>query len=289
MDIYRPGLPHQAALLYQQRRSYERLATTQKAKPTRPRSRQTHTLNYDCPTEYGKQSVAGQGLMETINPSAPRCHRLRALFRRPAAPDLLGDDERPGAPCRPVRPFHTRPRAGTSRIRSRRWTGILHGYDQWDLSTSTWARASRHAGRVDHVPYTQWPVDVTEWNGASCVPAYGRWAKTTRTGAIGSRGSRAWRAHAGADRPLSVNKGPSRMLGGGQLSLRDRGGGIAEQRDIWLLFAAAHRRGHGQPLTSISDVNDAWPKWGQTPKLPAGPLPTPSPWSMPTKAPTPGA
>ncbi|NLS76923.1 MAG: DNRLRE domain-containing protein, partial [Chloroflexi bacterium] len=272
MDIYRQAFPTKPLYFINSGRSYERLATTQKAQTYTPKIGVKHnTLNYDLPNEYGKQSVAGQGLMETINPISTTMpiafeHYFAALPHQTYWATMNGLAHHAD--------LFDFPYSATS------WhipdqiaalDGILHGYDQWDF-------IDKYLGKsVENTPGvwimfrdTQWPVDVTEWNGASCVPRLWEMGEDNRDwgywlSRINAPGGRTLELI----RPLSVNKDHPECWEAANYRFETE---VAASLSSAIYGYYSLRRtdeATGNRYFYL-DVNDAWPKWGQTPKAAGG-------------------
>lgn len=172
MDVYRQAFPTKPVYILNSGRSYERYATTQRAYSYFPRMGVKHnTLNYDLPNEYGKLSVAGFGLMETINPYSTTMpiafeHYFGANPHQTYWATINGLAHHADLFDFPYYPYQFHIFDQIAALR-----GMLHGYDQWDF-------IDRYLGQsVQTTPGvwimfrdTQWPEDVTEWNGSTCVP-----------------------------------------------------------------------------------------------------------------------
>jgi len=149
--------------------------------------------------------------------------------------------------------------------------GILHGYDQWDF-------IDKYLGKsVENTPGvwimfrdTQWPVDVTEWNGASCVPRLWEMGEDNRDwgywlSRINAPGGRTLELI----RPLSVNKDHPECWEAANYRFETE---VAASLSSAIYGYYSLRRtdeATGNRYFYL-DVNDAWPKWGQTPKAAGG-------------------
>jgi hypothetical protein len=172
MDTYREAFPTKPLYIINSGRSYERYATTERAKSYHPKMGVKHnTLNYDLPNEYGEQSTAGFGLMETINPISTTVpiafeHFFAASPHQTYWATMNGLAHHADLFDFPYYPYQFHIFDQIASLKN-----LLHGYDHWDFIDRYLGQSVKSTPGV-WVMFrdTQWPADVTEWNGEVCVP-----------------------------------------------------------------------------------------------------------------------
>lgn len=267
MDAYRRAFPTKPLYIINSGGGHERRLSTERARTYYPMVGVKHnTLNYDLPNDYGKLSMTGTGLMETLNPYSTTMpvafeHYFAALphqtywatmnglahhadlFDFPYHPDRFGIFDQIAA-----------------------LTNLLHGYDQWEF-------IDRYLGQsIETTPGvwilfrdTQWPIDVRQWDGSTCAPNLWEYGEDNRDWVywlyrIDAPGGRT----AELVRPLPINHGHPECYQ--QANFRFEAELTNElSSEIYGYYSLRRTSEETGDRFIYLNVDDAWPYWGQIP------------------------
>jgi hypothetical protein len=272
MDTYRKAFPTKPLYVLNSGGGCDRTLATDRARSYTPKMGVKHnTLNYDLPNEYGKQSQTGCGLMESINPYSTTMpiafeHFFAANPHQTYWATLNGLAHHADLFDFP---YYSNKWTILDQIAALR--NLLHGYGQWEF-------IDRYLGKsIETTPGvwimfrdTQYPVDMKEWNGSTCVPNLWGYGEDNRDwnywlSRINAPGGRTTEII----RPLSVNIGHPQCYE--QANARFESELPASlQNDIYGYYASRRTSEEtGDPYFYLG-VDKGWPSWGQKPLADGG-------------------
>lgn len=272
MDTYRQAFPTKPVYVINSGRGYERMVSTQRAWSYHPKMGVKHnTLNYDLPNEYNKGSMAGMGLMETINPYSTTMPIAFEHFFAANPHQTYWATMNGVAHHADLFDFPYSHTGWHILDQIAALDDLLHGYDHWEF-------LDRYLGQtIASTPGvwiifrdTQWPYDVREWNGSYCAPRdwehgednkdWGYWLY--RINAPGGQ-------TAELVRPLGVNLNhPECNEEANNRYLAEMPPSLSES--IYGYYALRRTDQASNNRYFYLDVDNDWPYWGEVPQTAGG-------------------